>query len=88
MYVNISASLQETWDFQILSGLLRPREQGIEGPATFRVHVESVQEETGQSQDGSSEAHKGKAGPGREAAWQGEYTLHTGEKANKEIHWN
>lgn len=44
--------------------------------------MESVQGETGQCQDGSSEvgeAYKGKAGPGREAAWQAGYIDYIGE---------
>lgn len=56
------------FDFQILSGLLRPCEQGIEDPSAVRAPVGSVQEgESGQSQDGSSEVGEAyrKAGPGR-----------------------
>lgn len=61
------------FDFQILSGLVRPREQGIEDPAAVRAPVGSVQGgEAGQSRDGSSEVGEayGKAGPGR-PSWAG-----------------
>lgn len=55
------------FDFQILSGLIRPREQGIEDPAAVRAHVGSAQEgEAGQSPDGSS-AHRWVKPTGRQA---------------------